>query len=67
MPSGGRSNPICALATNLAHDQIYHVGKSKIVGHNDLRIISGTQWRNGSRAILLISCHQTPQCFVMFD
>ena len=65
MPSGGRSSPICALATNLAHDQVHYVGKSKIVGHNDLRIVGGTKWRNSSRAILLISCRKTPQRFVM--
>ena len=67
MPSGGRSSPICALATNLAHDQVHHVGETERVGHNDLRIVGGAKWCNGSSTILLISCHETPQRFVMLD
>ena len=67
MPSGGRSSPISTLATNLAHDQINHVGEAKIVGQNDLRIVGGAKWRNGSRPILLISCHKAPQRLVMFS
>ena len=67
MPSGGRSSPICALATNLAHDQFHYVGKSKIVGQNDLSIVGGTEWRNGSRAILLITCRKAPQRLMMFS
>jgi hypothetical protein len=67
MPSGGRSSPICALATNLAHDQVNHVSETEIVGHDDLRIVGGTKWRNSSHAILLISCHEAPQRFVMLD
>ena len=67
MPSGGRSSPICALATNLVDDHLHHVSETEIVGHDELRVISGTQWRNGSRAILLISCDQAPQRLVMFS
>ena len=67
MPSSGRSSPISTLATNLAHDQIHHVGETEIVGQNDLRIVGGAKWRNGSRAILLISCHEAPQRFVMLN
>ena len=67
MPSGGRSSPICALATNLAHDQVNHVSETEIVGQNDLRIVGGAKWRNGSRTILLITCHKAPQRLVMFS
>ena len=67
MPSGGRSSPISALATNLAHDQINHVDEAKIVGQNDLSIVGGTEWRNGSRAILLITCRKAPQRLVMLS
>ncbi len=67
MPSGGRSSPICALATDLAHDQVNHVSETEIVGHNDLRVISGAKWGHGSRAIFLISCHEAPQRFVMLN
>ena len=67
MPSGGRSSPICALATNLAHDQVHHVGETEIIGQNDLCIVSGAKWRNGSRAILLITCQKAPQRLVMLN
>ena len=41
--------------------------RSEIIGQNDLRIVGGAKWRNGSRAILLISCHEAPERFVMLD
>jgi len=59
--------PHPALATNLAHDQVNHVGETEIVSQNDLRIVGGTKWRNGSRTILLITCHKAPQRLVMFS
>jgi hypothetical protein len=59
--------PHPALATSLAHDEVHHVSETEIVGQNNLRIVGGAKWRNGSRAILLITCQKAPQRLVMFS